>query len=446
MEKAITPMRIGALRQHHRNTPLKNLIKENFPLQYKRIMGVKGVPFEYKLFTFYANEDTHCPECRSLRRLVKPLRAEPTCGKRECQEQNRITKMRAGKVRDKEARTANARSLLPKRPTEVDLTRAAKANIGGSTKFFDILKDTYPRQMSKLAKLVDDVSQLQLKYFLCEGRLPTCIDCGSVLRNPASQRCKGTCASRQAMADTRASGRLLGNADATTKARMQATMLARYGVKGSMANPNLLLKHKATLKRNHGVETAAHIPAVREAHTKRYEDKEWVRKITNKTQETMRQRYGKYWRQVVADQLSSARYKRHVLELNGVSFRVQGYEPYVLRLLNSKGINGKHIKVYGRTFEDYDTGRMYRPDIIVKRKGLIIEVKSTYTAGLHKNGTQMWKQLVANSRLVASEGESLTLIIVQPKTGYVAIKDPHKLTRTQARRLIKQPKAFPWSD
>lgn len=339
-------------------------------------------------------------------------------------------------------------SLLPCKITREALDKAAKANAGGAKKFFDILQERYQKQFSKAVSANGGCrpNEPQFRYFLCNKKMPTCVECDRIVKNPESKRCKGNCASKHAINKNRKAGFMLGNADAKTKAKMQATMKERYSAKGSFANPELMAKQKSTMLIKHGVDNSAHMPSTKEAMTKRYTDKKWVKGITKKTQETMVARYGKGWRQVIADRMSNARYKRYDVTVGESTFKVQGYEPYVLRLLEARGVKGKHIEVYGRTFEDYDTGRMYRPDIVVKRKQLIIEVKSTYTAGLNKNGSKLWKQLVANSRLVSSEGESLTLVVVQPKKGYLVVKDPHTLTRAQVRRLAKHPKTFPWDD
>lgn len=411
-------------------------------------MKVKGVPFEYKLFTFVTGQPSTCPVCGAYRELRKPLRAVPTCGSKSCQEANRLAKVRAGVAGRTIARSAESYNLLPVKVTPDALAKAANANTGGERKFFELLQDRYQHQFLKATKANNGCkpNEKQFRYFLCEEKLPTCIECNCVLKNPTSKRCKGNCASKHAIRKNRKAGFMLGNADDKTKAKMQATMLERYQAKGSFGSQTLKAKQQATMMERHGVKNSAHMPSTRHAFVERYKDKRWVKGVTKKTQETMVARYGKGWRQIMADRMSNARYKRHDVVVGEHTFRVQGYEPYVLRLLESKGIKGEHIEVYGRTFEDYDTGRMYRPDIVVKRKRLIIEVKSTYTAGLNKNGSKLWRQLVENSRLVASEGESLTLVVVQPKKGYVAIKDPHRLARAQVRRLVKHPKAFPWND
>ena len=434
---------LNAYRGHHKELSLEGAVQEKFPEEYARINKLsKKLPFEYKLFTFVTGDTgLSCPECGALRQLLGPTRARATCGAVACGESMRAKGIRQTKNERKGARATAAEALLPARPTYADIRAAAQANKSAGRTLLELLVARYPKAWASANRICGDgAPKLSMfEYFLVHRELKSCVVCGAILKYPRSERCKGTCASREALAASKSEGLCQGNGDAATLEKMQHTMLERYGVTGSWGSVELRENFYDTMESRYGVRRAAHLESTIKALEDFNSDTKRKKAAKIKYRKTMEESYGKNWRQVMADHMATARYKWHELTLHGVEFKVQGYEPYAIRHLVGNGIHPKRIKTYARIFEA-DNGRMYRPDIVVPSRKLVIEVKSVYTAGLQKGAasTHMWKRLQANSALVHAEGEDLQVMVIFPKSAdYVLLTNPHTLSHKEACSLLR---------
>ena len=65
---------------------------------------------------------------------------------------------------------------------------------------------------------------------------------------------------------------------------------------------------------------------------------------------------------------------------NGVNIRVQGYEPFALKLLENNGYNYDDLDFNFSIKYNYNNKhKIYFPDIYIPKENRIIEVKSKYT-------------------------------------------------------------------
>lgn len=220
------------------------------------------------------------------------------------------------------------------------------------------------------------------------------------------------------------------------------TMLSRHGVCWAAQDPSILEKVHSTHAQRHGGHKHW-------AQTK--EGRERIRELNHdpivqknkaiKWAATLQAKYGDDWRVVNHERLSKTRYKYHDIELAGVTYRCQGYEPVALRWLheNQIDIKGAQLSTARYPYKKSSTGKrsVYLPDIVLPSTGWVIEVKCGYTAGFGDtdHAQLMWKQLQEKSRAVYSAGQHLDLLVCNSKRVLLRIRDPHKISRRSALRL-----------
>lgn len=291
-----------------------------------------------------------------------------------------------------------------------------------------------------------------LSHFLRMGDVPRCVMCrtgkygkGLFCRENLCYLTTSIPSSKETMYK-RYGGTGFGVEHISEKAK--STMLERHGVEFAAKNPEIRAKGTKTHFERTGFENPNQTPAARLAVTERYKDKKFVERVRKNYETTMEERYGVNWRSMLGDRLATARYKWHKVSLGqGYVFNVQGYEPYVLRELVHNGCKPQNIEMYARSYHyEYKGARhTYRPDVFVKGTDLIVEVKSTYTAGFGKGKTskELWKALVRKSKVVAESGDTLTLCVVnasKTNPSYLKVANPHLFSRRDV--MAMEYKAF----
>lgn len=141
---------------------------------------------------------------------------------------------------------------------------------------------------------------------------------------------------------------------------------------------------------------------------------------------------------------STKGYKFKTLEIQGQSFKVQGYEPQAIEWLlrNYPKIKAKDIKVDSSgevptiKYKIRKRNRTYFPDIFLPKLNHIIEVKSIFTLGLATG--RDWKKNQQKAKAVLAAGYKFSLLVFdqqgtkQPKLP----KEWYKMTRLQVSTYL----------
>lgn len=177
------------------------------------------------------------------------------------------------------------------------------------------------------------------------------------------------------------------------------TLIKHYG---SLENANKI--RQQTLLKHHGVENTSQLPGVGDkiSKTKLNKTKEEKELIQQKCKETSMKKFGTeipMQNDEVFDKSIKSRFKfKNYIFPSGKIIKVQGFEDRAINNLLSNGINEEDIivdrlemKQYTRQIfyiNKFGKKSRYYPDIYIKSKNLIIEVKSAFTfkGGLDKTG------------------------------------------------------------
>lgn len=138
--------------------------------------------------------------------------------------------------------------------------------------------------------------------------------------------------------------------------------------------------------------------------------------------------------------LSSSRsgFKRKTLSIDGIQFKVQGYEPQGIEwILRHSKLKAKDIKVdmSGEVptirYKIGKRNRTYFPDIFIPKLNRIVEIKSTYTLGLTTG--RDWKKNQAKAKATIEAGYKFTLLVMNTH-GFKIFKLPsdwYNMTRLE---------------
>lgn len=217
---------------------------------------------------------------------------------------------------------------------------------------------------------------------------------------------------------------------AAVNAKREQTMTDRYGAANTASSPVLRAKMRATLQENHGVSETWLIPEVVEAGSAWKKDPKRIKQMTERYKATCQERYGVdhafHLADVVERQQRTA-FKLKALRLKGKTFEYQGYEDVAIKhLINNLGckpfevLTGKGEVPRVAWVDSKGVTRMYFPDIYAKVRGewFVVEVKSTYTAGLLKRNA-MFYTLRRKLRAVEEAGYNVRLIVVDDGVPYI---------------------------
>ena len=231
-----------------------------------------------------------------------------------------------------------------------------------------------------------------------------------------------------------------GYGSSSVSETIRNTMVRKHGVSYTAQSAALRSKMKETLMANHGVSCAF---ATKNAVAGRgsYDRT----KARARYEETMNSRYGENWAVDLALVMSKARYKYTTVTLGSVKLRLQGYEPQVAKFLFRRfpeirfSKNPKYIP-YVSPLDNRE--RKYVPDLVCKIGSAIrvIEVKSTYTAGLSGDRfLSFWQVLKAKARgTLTSTGIPLDLIVFVPGKGpFLFSNVSEKWGRKEVREFLK---------
>jgi hypothetical protein len=249
-------------------------------------------------------------------------------------------------------------------------------------------------------------TQFELSQYLVRGLEVNCKSCGTDVKHrvrkmstalDVSLRGRGFyCSSKCA------------NTDGVKKAKVEAAMLERYGVRNNIYRPE-----------------------VRSAIRRFNRDKERKQASLEKSRATQLKKTGfTHHFNNPNVQASIARKSMFAkdITIEGKHFQYRGYEAKAIRHFLNLGVKVENIEsctVSKRSRIGYEyslSGRShhYIPDFIVKHRRVryVVEVKSKYTAGLLDSSEQqraVWRKTKTKSRAVSKEGDNFVLLVFGEK-------------------------------
>ncbi|ALX27541.1 MutH/Vsr/archaeal HJR-like endonuclease [Golden Marseillevirus] len=177
-----------------------------------------------------------------------------------------------------------------------------------------------------------------------------------------------------------------------TKKKRETTNLEKYGDANLLKNPEMSKRFKESIaKRDSDPEDVARrVKKGRETCEKRYgvSNPMMTKEVQQKSRESYKLKTGYdhpcHNPEVMSKILKSSFRKKEFVMPSGEKFVCQGFEPLVLKLLLSEGIEEEDIlspTEQGIKIPYFFEGKecVYHPDIFVKSLNLLIEVKSDWT-------------------------------------------------------------------
>lgn len=444
----------GAFRGHHRDWSLKEQLEAFDPKLFQRLrdeMQPLGAPLEHSLAAFLMGVSPFCG-CGELKQL-SGYKLRPYC--RAC---SIVAKYEKGRITAKAKAERFLENLPKKLPLSKDhlqfLIRYSKY-IGGWEAAIDRVRPQFKKKFLSYYRGSAPKMNGAFRNFLLKGEPNFCSACGVALMGTRDSHCpscrmKTTEMRTKVRNSTIANNGGVGFGSKKIQKKAVSTMMKRYGVHCGVAG-HLHAKAREAMVAKHGTTNVMAIGDNLEKHKARYLDKKWVAGVVSKVQATKEKTMGADWRAIESERLNDARYKRYYVKCGKRLLKMQGYEPYVVQELISRGCHPGKIEIYQERFSYIKSSTkrksVYVPDIVVPTSTgrMILEVKSTYTAGLGNQNRHYWEQLREKSRAVADAGEVLTLVVVNPTRGIFRLESPHLYTRTEALRLVKY-EPFSYSD
>jgi hypothetical protein len=208
--------------------------------------------------------------------------------------------------------------------------------------------------------------------------------------------------------------------------KMRKTNLRKYGVEIATQSVKVREKTKITNLRKYGVENVLQSPEIinkiKQIVRRRYGvDHVWQKgPIRDKIRKTNLERYGfEYPMQnakvLLKNKLSC--FATRKITIAGIEHEIQGYEDTGAYWLDRKGFKIITMGQRGyKTFQYWKGAKIavYFPDMVaISRMGkqYIVEVKSIYTAGLGKNGEELFRDLKRKAMSVIKNKQRYLLII-----------------------------------
>jgi hypothetical protein len=204
-----------------------------------------------------------------------------------------------------------------------------------------------------------------------------------------------------------------------------------YGVSYAGQSSDLRDKMKATLERNYGELGHAHPD------------------ILKRCRATTLERFGV--EHVLQDRVRFERQQRagfsiKEFRLAGKKFRLRGYEPEAVRWLHRKlGIPVNKILTTAAdglpsiSYTYKAKNRVYHPDILtkIKNRWTLIEVKSSYTAGLRQDKNGMFSLLRRKAQACIDAGYKFKLAVVSVQGAVYLIDDIQEKSRREVMAELK---------
>lgn len=224
------------------------------------------------------------------------------------------------------------------------------------------------------------------------------------------------------------------------RAKQRKSMMQRYGVEYGGQSQDLLARAKATTIERYGVEAPLKCP-----------------ELLEKARATWTRHYGVDHPMKNREYFESQQKKGfsiRKIRIKGKIFRVRGFEGYAIKYLVKLGFEPDNILTTAKegvpSIPYYDrkskTNRVYHPDMLVRREDreYIVEVKSSYTAGIMKgkkgHHAGEFYRVRAKARACVDAGWKFKLLIAtknKQNKDVVVISNLHEKTLRQVRDEFK---------
>lgn len=202
--------------------------------------------------------------------------------------------------------------------------------------------------------------------------------------------------------------------------KIRQTVRARYGTDSTNKVAGVKRKKIETSRKNWGTDYPMQNEIIRERNKKATREAYGVdsvfqsEEIKQRLREISLERYGvdhPMQHPEILERYLKRRFLRKTVVLHGKKFKLQGYEPQALRLLNALGVSviGFEPVLVSIPYLDGSKARRYIPDFIAG--DLVVEVKSDYTAGLTGN-KKLRKNVVAKLKGVRAAGKDFLLLVM----------------------------------
>lgn len=281
-----------------------------------------------------------------------------------------------------------------------------------------------------------------------------CKNCGKQLTRLRLEFCTPSCQKKhQARSISAALRRISKTQWESIAAQRQRTLQQRYGVTSMMQIPEVAersrealisrtaeekqqtqRKRDRTLVKKYGPD-AKKIIELRAAEGVRRAYKERGAEIYQARSRRFMQEHGVgHHMQLPETWDKTTRFKHKYIEIEGKTYRCQGYEPFVLHHLATQGFKFS-TQPKGIPYSCKGKRRMYFPDIraVKGKKRLLIEVKSTYT--FHWTVQNCPDKLIQATRYAEEKGVIFYVIIVDPsKMEAKVITNPKSIKELSLRR------------
>ena len=272
-----------------------------------------------------------------------------------------------------------------------------------NTKFLDkqINKDYRIKIVQRIHHLINNIS-----------KIPKCKYCDNLVefnsyreyRTYCSNKCKVSDAdySKRSKKTKKTKKEKYGDENFNNTEKTKQTCLKRYGVKYTFQNEEIKEKAKKTKLKKYGHEYFSNWEKGRETCYKKYGVKSnlWIKEIRDKIKTDSINKCGFDHHTKSPNYIQGFNNKKYKLANKEIT--IQGYENWALDLLIPKYgeddvVVGKYeiFKHLGKIEYVYENKKhVYYPDIFIKSKNLIIEVKSTWTFNV-KNEINLLKRMAS---------------------------------------------------
>ncbi len=229
------------------------------------------------------------------------------------------------------------------------------------------------------------------------------------------------------------------------KAKVKKTMRKRYGCDWALSNEEVREKGMETLVRKYGVEN---IGSSKKVMTQDVRDKQ-----IQSRKRTMMNRYGVAYPLQIPEIFEKQQRSAHTSKkaiVAGKEFSYQGYELKVIKKILGNGIKPKDIatvKAEGKPSIRYKAEgkmRVYHPDIFVKSKNALLEVKSEFTVGAEFTDSSLFDRVKLKLQACVDQGYKVYLIVCigrRGAKGTIVFKEPNKLSFKELRSRIRAARA-----
>lgn len=230
--------------------------------------------------------------------------------------------------------------------------------------------------------------------------------------------------------------------DPTVKDKREKSCMRKYGVKAPLQNKDVMDKFKRHNIEKYGVAFPVSLPEHVKSRAENY--KKNSKEYSTRSRASLLKKYGvEYPLQYrpIFEKQQKAGFLHRVVETKTKTFKVRGYEDIAINyLIHQRRISPKHIltthaegvptlRYVGLDNKQHN----YHPDIYLKKFNTLIEVKSTYTAGLTIPKSGLFSIIKRKLKACEDAGYKAVLLIIDRNHVVYRIDNVTSKTRKQIK-------------